>query len=374
MKAIQKQVQKETDAFYKEFEKKYEAAPTKDQNALRVQASEKSMELYAPHLAKILELLQPHAGEKEAVDGLIWITERSRLNFKLQMQAMEILQKHHLVHPKVIEMTYHNKHSGLPWVSRFLRTQLESPFLPSEQRHRILAALAVSLQKQATIPLMNEEFPNSDIMGTKLDAGSELNSLSQRDVPKLEAEAIERFTELKAKYAEKDLRGGVNCGKLAESSIFEIQNLKVGKQAPELAGEDLDGVKFKLSDYRGKVVMISFWATWCGPCMALVPHEKEIVETFKNRPFALIGVNSDPFKKTALKTVEKEKINWRSFWCGEQGPNADLPMSWNVTGWPTVYVIDHEGLIRVKHGAHVGTALDQRIEELVKIAESKAKK
>lgn len=375
VKAIQKLTKAELDRFYKDFESKYETASTKEQESLRLQAAEKSKAILTPALVKTLELVRPNAQKAEAVDGLIWIVERSYSNLKFQVQVVELLQKYHLVHPKVIELTYSNKQTGLAWVSKFLRAQLESPYLPSEQRYRVLAALAVSLQKQASIPAMDAEFPEFALKRRKQNEQTEeVAEMMNVDVQKLEDEAVERFTELKEKYATKELRGGVVCGPLATSSIFEIRHMKVWKPAPELAGEDLDGVAFKLSDYRGKVVMISFWATWCGPCMALVPHEKEIVETFKNRPFALIGVNSDPFKKTALKTVEKEKINWRSFWCGEKGPNADLPLSWNVTGWPTVYVIDHEGIIRVKHGTHVGTALDKRIDELVKIVESKSKK
>ena len=52
-----------------------------------------------------------------------------------------------------------------------------------------------------------------------------------------------------------------------------VHNLAVGKPAPEINGVDFDGKPLKLSDYRGKVVVLVFWGTWCGPCMAEVPHE-----------------------------------------------------------------------------------------------------
>ena len=51
--------------------------------------------------------------------------------------------------------------------------------------------------------------------------------------------------------------------------------------------------------------MLSFWASWCGPCMGLIPHERELVEQFKGRPFALIGVNGDPDKKELKPVLEK---------------------------------------------------------------------
>lgn len=129
-------------------------------------------------------------------------------------------------------------------------------------------------------------------------------------------------------------------------------------------GEDLDGVLMKLSDFRGKVVLLSFWGTWCGPCMAMIPHERELSETFKKQPFAIVGVNSDE-KDEELKTaITKHNITWRSFWCGPKGADGPIPTTWNVTGWPTVIVIDHTGVIRARQLR--GKALELRISELVK--------
>ena len=63
--------------------------------------------------------------------------------------------------------------------------------------------------------------------------------------------------------------------------------------APDIEGDDFDGTRFKLSDYRGKVVAVSFWASWCKPCRELIPHERAIVERFQGRNFVLLGVNID---------------------------------------------------------------------------------
>ena len=66
---------------------------------------------------------------------------------------------------------------------------------------------------------------------------------------------------------------------------------RVGMPAPEIDGEDFDGMRVKLSDYRGKVVVVVFWASWCPPCCAMIPHERELVERNRDKPFAMLSVN-----------------------------------------------------------------------------------
>jgi thiol-disulfide isomerase/thioredoxin len=190
-----------------------------------------------------------------------------------------------------------------------------------------------------------------------------------------------RFEEVIAKYAScpnfpagPGLRNPKpKLGEQAAVELYECRNLELGRKAPDIEAKDLDGVKFKLSDYRGKVVMISFWATWCGPCMQMVPHEKELVERLKGRPFVLVGVNGDDRTAAAKKVVEQEGMTWRSFWNGGAW-NGAISTAWNVTGWPTVYVLDAQGVIRYKlegnGGKRTEAQLDEVIERWVSAAES----
>lgn len=100
----------------------------------------------------------------------------------------------------------------------------------------------------------------------------------------------------------------------------------------------------------------------------MYPHERSLVTRLKDRPFALIGVNSDPDKDKLKKRMQKENITWRSFWNGPKGPDGPISEAWNVRGWPTIYVLDHTGVIRFKHvwEKQLDEAVDQLLAELEK--------
>jgi thiol-disulfide isomerase/thioredoxin len=142
--------------------------------------------------------------------------------------------------------------------------------------------------------------------------------------------------------------------------LFEIQNLSVGKKAPEVTCLNIQGDKDdKLSNYLGKVVVIDIWATWCGPCRAMIPHEREMVSKLQDKPFALISVSGDDQKETLTNFLEKEKMPWIHWFADRKGILKD----WNIRFYPTIYVIDHKGVIRAK-GLR-GEELEKKVTELI---------
>jgi hypothetical protein len=103
----------------------------------------------------------------------------------------------------------------------------------------------------------------------------------------------------------------------------------------------------------------------------MFPHERSLVARLKDEPFALVGVNSDSDLAAKKPKFKDEKITWRSFWNGPEGTGGPISSEWNVSGWPTLYLIDPEGKIRHKHlGSPGDEVLDQEIDALV--AEAKA--
>lgn len=154
----------------------------------------------------------------------------------------------------------------------------------------------------------------------------------------------------------------------AKAEAAEIRTRGLGKPAPKIEGEDLDGRPMKLSDFRGNVVLVSFWATWCGPCMKLIPHERALVARLKDKPFAIVGVNGDVEPEALSKALKETVIPWRSF----QDKRADkeaISVEWKVFGWPTLYLIDHRGVIRKRWiGAPPAEILDRETDQLVEAA------
>jgi len=150
--------------------------------------------------------------------------------------------------------------------------------------------------------------------------------------------------------------------KAVEGQLFFLNNLTVGKVLPDSVAEDLDGKKVKISDYRGKVAVLDIWATWCGPCRAMIPHERELVKNLKDKPFVFISLSADDDKETLTKFIAKEPMPWVHWWNGspDRGPVSD----YKVQFYPTVYVLDEKGVIRFKHVRE--KAMDDAIDALLK--------
>jgi|SRR5947209_7976263 len=107
----------------------------------------------------------------------------------------------------------------------------------------------------------------------------------------------------------------------------------------------------------------------------MYPHERSLVKKHADKPFTIIGVNSDTDREKLKETLKKEEITWRSFWNGKEGTGGPISTEWNVHGWPTLYIIDADGVIRHKHlGSPGDEKLDEEIDALVKKAEGKGEK
>jgi len=118
------------------------------------------------------------------------------------------------------------------------------------------------------------------------------------------------------------------------------------KLAPDFALKDANGHTVKLSDYRGKVVLLDFWATWCGPCKIEIPWFQEFERQNKDRGFAVIGVAMDDEGWDVVKPFAQERgINYRLV----MGNDSVAQQFGGVDALPTTFLIDREGRIASVH-------------------------
>jgi peroxiredoxin len=118
------------------------------------------------------------------------------------------------------------------------------------------------------------------------------------------------------------------------------------KPAPEFTLKDANGRTVHLSDYKGKVVLLDFWATWCGPCKIEIPWFMEFEQQLKDRGFAVVGVSMDEDGWNVVKPyVEQYKINYRILLGNDQVGE----IYGGVESLPTTFIIDRQGKIASVH-------------------------
>jgi len=128
---------------------------------------------------------------------------------------------------------------------------------------------------------------------------------------------------------------------------------KIGDQAPEIAGRDVAGQALKLSDYRGKVVVLDFWGRWCPHCVAMLPANAALLVKHAGEPLVVVGVNTDKSRDVAEKACSA--LAYRNWYAQDVDVSA-----YGVRSYPTYFVIDTEGKI-----AYVGSSAAQ-IERTIK--------
>ncbi len=147
-------------------------------------------------------------------------------------------------------------------------------------------------------------------------------------------------------------------------------DLSVGKAAPEINSLDLDGKKVKLSDLKGKVVVLDFWATWCGPCRLMIPHTRELVKKMDGKPFVFVSVSADEKKETLTKFIKDTPMPWTHWHNGTAGVVED----WEIDAFPTIYILDTKGIIRKVIIGGDSKLIDAEVEKLVQEIEDKKAK
>lgn len=148
----------------------------------------------------------------------------------------------------------------------------------------------------------------------------------------------------------------------ARTALQQMDTLTVGSPAPDFTRTDINGNPISLSALRERVVLIDFWATWCSPCIAEMPHLKRVAQTFADKPFTLLSISLDSDPKTAKHMIRQKDLTWTHIlengWDG-----SELSTLYGVLSIPQLYLIDALGRIRAR-GLR-GHAIDEAVAALI---------
>ncbi len=124
-----------------------------------------------------------------------------------------------------------------------------------------------------------------------------------------------------------------------------------------------DGKAVDLSKLHGKVVLLDFWATWCGPCMAKLPEIQKINGKYKGKDFQLIGISLDEDKDALLKTVKAKGMDWPEYFDGK-GWESEVGTRFGVRSIPAAWLVDKKGIV---HAVQEDSDLDAEIAKLIAV-------
>ena len=385
---------------YVALEKEYQAAETTWSKTVPTPAPAQGDPFWIRHYQaspdwefarRFIEFAEANPTDPAAAEAALMILQmnlsaRDAVVFPLYLRAGDLITRHHLEEENVLRLVV-----GRPTL--FIVGNLEPYYrallarsLNRDTQARacmgLIRCLTVRIRMARTKGLFDGAKDRPDMierdrfMNSRLAPGL-LAYAEATDVPASQQEVGDLLDRIVREYGDipfaspwaserlKTLAKGRSLADEARGMIHQREDLRPGKPAPEITGQDLDGKPLKLSDYRGKVVVLVFWGAWCGPCMRSIPMEQALVERLKDRPFALLGINSDADREQARAVVAREGVNWRSWFDGGRvdGPIAE---EWHVRGWPTIIVLDRAGVIRytgLPH--HVPSPLNDAVDSLL---------
>jgi thiol-disulfide isomerase/thioredoxin len=141
---------------------------------------------------------------------------------------------------------------------------------------------------------------------------------------------------------------------------------ELGKAPKPIDKNGIDEKPIRLADYAGKVVMVDFWATWCGPCMHELPNVLKVYADYHARGLEIVGISLDEDRAKLDATLKDQHVPWRQYFDGK-GWGNDIAVAWGVHAIPRTYLIDHTG--KVRYVDVRGEGLAAAVKDLVERAE-----
>lgn len=272
----------------------------------------------APYATRVLALVQAAPVDPGSTTGIVWLLTQAAA-FPESQTALSLLA------------TTHVSLQGIAPAVKALE------FQPLDKVEPILEAIR---QKN---PHPEEKAAALYALGMQYFRRFEA-ALSPTEAEVAKTRAMDCFQEIVATHGQVTIQG-FPIADQAGRMLFEMGNLSVGSQAPEIEGKDLDGQSFKLSDHRGQHVMLIFWGGWCHACHSALPLVNQFVTEMKGKPVTVLGINTD-IPEEARKAYADYQVNFRNWSDGTtSGPITTL---FNLRNFPTFYLIGPDGKIVLK--------------------------
>lgn len=142
-----------------------------------------------------------------------------------------------------------------------------------------------------------------------------------------------------------------------DDAKYATELLETGTKAPEFSLKTPEGKTVSLSDFRGKYVVLDFWASWCPDCIKDIPNMKRIYETYKDRGIVFLGVSFDDNKDNWTAMIKKQGIKYTQVSELKKWKTTEVSKAYKINWIPTLYLIDKEGKVVL------GTVMSEKIEK-----------
>ena len=313
---------------------------------------------------RILDLAIEDPEAPLAFEALSWVVTKGRPDATWG-RAMAILSTGHLRNPKLAGLFPGLEFNPRPEAEALLRSVLESD-LDRQVRGQACLTLARRRLLASDFATMGEDRPAENVaILQKLFGVDLIRARMHADPEALRQEALASFDRTAREFGEVP-SGPSTLAEISKRESFAARFLNVGQVVPEIEGPDGDGIKFKLSDYRGRAILLVFCGDWCPPCRAAYPHERALTGALEGKPFTFLVVNTDADKDKLKARMAEERMPNR-FWF-DGAPDGPISATWNISGFPTVFVLDAGGVIRYKSLGYKKEEIERTLEGTFKSA------